>query len=84
MVAENATGQSSKPQTFTDCLPYHNACGGYHEYIAGISCEHRGMFSTLEECNDACGGYHDACEGGVKMSTSGFSISIEESISSPT
>ena len=33
---------------------YHDACGGYHEYIEGCSV-HWGMRTS--------GGYHDACGG---------------------
>ena len=38
---------------------YHDACGGYHEYIGGSSVHRRDTMMHVEGCHYSCGGYHE-------------------------
>ena len=46
---------------------YHDACGGYHEYIGGCLVHRRDIMSTLGDIMSTSGdvqyigGYHNAC-----------------------
>ena len=42
---------------------YHDACGGYYEYIGGCSVHWEDTMSTSVGYHEYIGGYHDACRG---------------------
>ena len=45
-------------EMFSTSRGYHDACGGYHEYIRGCSV-HRGYHEYIGDIMSTSGGYHE-------------------------